>query len=452
MHTRLLTTFLAGTTAVLAVSGAAATNAPQAASKPEPPAAADAPRADAWPESWFWRLGASGPAHIAMTGKPAPALHVRDWRGGDPELAKRIAGSANALEALKGEIVVVDFWATWCPPCRKALPENVEMVRDLASKGVVVLGIHDSARGFETMDDVAKGASINYPLGIDDGGKSVAEWKVGFWPTYGVVDRAGTLRALGLQPQHVRSVVETLLRESPAKREGSGAAVAAPASGSSDTPKGPQKGEAKQGASRSGGLVPAGGVDTKKTPSNAKDSGGAAKVAPMPASALEGNPARRAALAKFDAAPEAPELAVDNWMNTEALATPGDTAKRAATDAPTLASLRGKIVVLDFWATWCGPCLASVPKMNAFAEKYRDKDVVLIGVCHMNGGEKMAETAKARGIAYPICVDTKGQTNAEYVVDSYPDYYIIDREGRLRGADIGNGSLEAIVDRLLAEK
>jgi hypothetical protein len=64
----------------------------------------------------------------------------------------------------------------------------------------------------------------------------------------------------------------------------------------------------------------------------------------------------------------------------------------------------------------------------------------------------MAETAKARGIAYPICVDAKGLTNAEYVVDSYPDYYIIDREGRLRGADIGNGSLEATVDRLLAEK
>lgn len=436
---------IAGVAAVLAIASPSTASNPAAAAPQD--AAPGAPAKDAWPESWFWRLGSAGPAHIAMTGKPAPALSVRDWRGGDATLAKRIAGGANALEALKGEIVVVDFWATWCPPCRKALPENVELVRDLASQGVVVLGIHDSARGFETMDDVAKNAGINYPLAIDDAGKSVAAWKVGFWPTYGVVDRAGTLRALGLQPQHVRAVVESLLRESPAKTLNANTAPAAPAGEAK--PAAAPGGEAKSGASRSGGLVPAGVVGDTKPSGGSQPAPSSRKFAALPASALEGNPARRAALAKFDGAPEAPSLEVTGWLNADDL--PKDAAP-AALGAPTLASLKGKIVVLDFWATWCGPCLASVPKMNAFAEKYRDKGVVLIGVCHMQGGEKMADTAKARGISYPLCLDAKGLTNAAYVVDSYPDYYLIDREGRVRGADIGNGSLESAVDRLLAEQ
>ncbi len=120
-------------------------------------------------------------------------------------------------------------------------------------------------------------------------------------------------------------------------------------------------------------------------------------------------------------------------------------------DATSLAELRGKIVVLDFWATWCGPCIASIPKLNALAEKYADKGVVIIGVCHPEGGEKMLDTAKAHKIAYPICLDGRGEANAAYSVNGYPDFYIIDREGRLRGADVINARIEDAIEHLLAE-
>jgi len=130
----------------------------------------------------------------------------------------------------------------------------------------------------------------------------------------------------------------------------------------------------------------------------------------------------------------APELKLDGWMNTKAL---------------DLKKLKGKIVVLDFWATWCGPCIASIPHTNEMMKKYADKGVVIIGVCHQRGAEKMEATAEDKGIKYPIAVD-KG-TNEAYKANSFPDYYIIDRKGNLRWADIVNRDVEKAIEHLLAE-
>ncbi|MFZ9882403.1 MAG: TlpA family protein disulfide reductase, partial [Phycisphaerales bacterium] len=165
-----------------------------------------------------------------------------------------------------------------------------------------------------------------------------------------------------------------------------------------------------------------------------------AKKKPLDAKLREGDAARRAALAKFDLCPEAPALDASQWMNHEAHGNPSS-----------LADLKGQIVVLDFWATWCGPCIKKIPEINALQKKYADKGVVFIGVCHKDGGDKMAATASSKGIEYPICLDAAGKSNAAYMVDGYPDFYLIDRDGRLRGADVANGSIEAAITALLAE-
>jgi thiol-disulfide isomerase/thioredoxin len=131
----------------------------------------------------------------------------------------------------------------------------------------------------------------------------------------------------------------------------------------------------------------------------------------------------------------APELALKGWINAEPM---------------TLKKLKGKIVVLDFWATWCGPCLASIPHTNELMEKYAKQGVVIIGVCAKRGAEKMADTVKQRGIKYPVAEDTG--TIAAYKANSYPDYYIIDRNGVLRWADIANRDVEKAIKILLEEK
>jgi cytochrome c biogenesis protein CcmG/thiol:disulfide interchange protein DsbE len=161
----------------------------------------------------------------------------------------------------------------------------------------------------------------------------------------------------------------------------------------------------------------------------------ASRLAAADAPALESNKAREAINA-MQGKP-APPLAVKEWMNAQ---------------AQTLADLKGKVVVLDFWATWCGPCLASVPHTNELMKKYQDRGVVFVGVCASNGAEKMAETVKKHGILYPVVKDAAGATVNAYKVDSYPDYYIIDRQGNLRWGDLVNADLEKAIQILLAEK
>lgn len=152
--------------------------------------------------------------------------------------------------------------------------------------------------------------------------------------------------------------------------------------------------------------------------------------------ALEDNKNRGAVTAMHGK--PAPAIAADKWMNSKPLS---------------LADLKGKIVVLDFWATWCGPCLASVPHNNELQQKYADKGVVLIGICAPRGGEKMEATVKDRGIKYAVALDAgKGDTFAAYKADSYPDYYVIDRKGNLRWGDVQNSDVEKAIKLLIAEK
>jgi thiol-disulfide isomerase/thioredoxin len=132
----------------------------------------------------------------------------------------------------------------------------------------------------------------------------------------------------------------------------------------------------------------------------------------------------------------APALDLSSWLNSAPLALPG---------------LKGKVVVLDFWATHCRACLATVPAKNELARRLADRGVVLIGVCLRDGGDLMRQIVERHGIRYPVALDARGLTARRFHVDSYPDYYLIDRAGRLRWGDIDNRDLEKAVRILLDE-
>lgn len=92
-----------------------------------------------------------------------------------------------------------------------------------------------------------------------------------------------------------------------------------------------------------------------------------------------------------------------------------------------------------------------MPKMIDLHRRLEGQGLVLLGIHTKNRGEQMAAYAEEVGIPFPIAVDVDGQTVDAFAVDSYPDYYLIDRAGKLRVADLANGDLERAVGILLAE-
>jgi thiol-disulfide isomerase/thioredoxin len=160
---------------------------------------------ETFPKDWFWHSNdEQRRQHQELIGKPAPKLELTEW----------VNGPVTA-EQMKGKIVVVDFWATWCGPCIAAIPHNNEIATKYKDQGVLVIGVCGSNRGQERMEQVAREKGIEYPTAKDSTLQSAKAWRVMWWPTYGVIDRDGKLRALGLKPQYVDKVIEELLKEQP---------------------------------------------------------------------------------------------------------------------------------------------------------------------------------------------------------------------------------------------
>ena len=155
---------------------------------------------DQFPGDWFYD---QCPKDLrALEGKEAPAIQISEWRGDAVSIADQ-----------RGRVVVIDFWATWCGPCMRAIPKNIELV-EKHGDAVTFIGVHDANSGWGRVDSVLSSKGINYPVGKDDGGKSTKAYHLGFWPTYVVVDKSGVVRGAGLKPGKVKDAVEQLLAES----------------------------------------------------------------------------------------------------------------------------------------------------------------------------------------------------------------------------------------------
>ena len=124
--------------------------------------------------------------------------------------------------------------------------------------------------------------------------------------------------------------------------------------------------------------------------------------------------------------------------------------------AVSIEKLRGKVVVVDFWATWCGPCVAAMPAMRATHARYKDKGVEFIGVSL----DRQTDLAKFRkfvaenAIPWPQLFEGKrfeSDLARRWDVAAIPTVFVVDRDGKLASVE-GAVGLAAILDRLLAAK
>ncbi len=117
--------------------------------------------------------------------------------------------------------------------------------------------------------------------------------------------------------------------------------------------------------------------------------------------------------------------------------------------------LRGKVVVVDFWATWCGPCVAEMPKMKGIHAQYKDKGVEFIGVSLDKQGDlpKLKRFVAENEITWPQDFEGKrfeSDLVARWNISAIPTVFVVDREGKLASVK-GVLGLEAILDGLLRE-
>jgi thiol-disulfide isomerase/thioredoxin len=120
----------------------------------------------------------------------------------------------------------------------------------------------------------------------------------------------------------------------------------------------------------------------------------------------------------------------------------------------TLSALKGRVVLIDFWATWCPPCRNSIPVISSLFQRYRDQDFIVLGISNEDLGilREFRDTAQ---IPYPILLGTNEVMN-DYGVQAIPTMILINKNGDLVMKQVGfapelEAQLDARVDSLLKE-
>lgn len=97
-----------------------------------------------------------------------------------------------------------------------------------------------------------------------------------------------------------------------------------------------------------------------------------------------------------------------------------------------LSSLRGKAVVLNFWASWCGPCKEETPLLQEGWKRWQNRDVVFVGVDVKDFRGDARDFLSRYGVTYPNVYDGKGSTVGRYGVTGFPETYFLDASGKVR--------------------
>ena len=147
---------------------------------------------------------------------------------------------------------------------------------------------------------------------------------------------------------------------------------------------------------------------------------------------------------------QAPELFAETWLNSSPLK---------------LKKLRGKVVVIDFWATWCSPCRTVIPSLVEMYDKYKNEGLVVLGYTRLYGSYRddlqrlgpvepkdeirlTGEFLKRYNMTYPVAIAHDKKGFEDYSIRGIPTLIIVDKEGKIADFKIGSGNEQYVLDRI----
>lgn len=152
----------------------------------------------------------------------------------------------------------------------------------------------------------------------------------------------------------------------------------------------------------------------------------------------------------------APHLAAVVGIETGEPLTPEFTYTTLTGEPISSDALRGKVVLVNFWATWCAPCRVEMPLLQAMAARHAEDGLVVVGLSRDTGpAQRVSDFLSERDITYPVAIVGREAETRFGGVRGYPTSFLLDRSGRIRHAALGPlamVSFEPAVRRLLAER
>jgi thiol-disulfide isomerase/thioredoxin len=123
----------------------------------------------------------------------------------------------------------------------------------------------------------------------------------------------------------------------------------------------------------------------------------------------------------------------------------------------TLSELRGKVVIINLWASWCPPCRAEMPALQRVYEEYQDQgvEVLAVNTSHQDSEDEAVAFVTEKGLTFPILFDRTGVTSRKYQLRAMPSTYFVDHEGLIQkvilGGPISEATFQTAVEQLLRE-
>ena len=306
-----------------------------------------------------------------------------------------LKGEELSLEKYKGHVVLLDFWATWCGPCIAELPNVKKVYEKYKDQKFQIIGI-SLDRAQKPLETFVEKEKLGWVHHWDQGGQIANQYKVTGIPSMFLLDGQGVIRKAGLRGHALGTAVAELVEENLTNPGG--------------TPK----------------ITPESNSPPKSIP--------ATKL-------IKPNP-------QIEPVPHVNKK-VQDWVGKPA---PDFQVQDLNGEELSLEKYKGQIVLLDFWATWCPPCIKEIPKLKKVYEKYKDQKFQIIGVSLDRTMPPLAAYVQDEALAWVHYWDENRTVRNQYGVTAIPTAFLIDGEGTIRKASLGGFDVDAAVAELMKEK